>query len=646
MIVSMKFLTVTGPRDDIDRVTGQYLSKYEIQLENALSELKDVQKLRPFISANPYKEPYNRLLNYEKFIDLDSDDSIKEDLDFETILKLLDTADKKYREIEAQNNRLTEKLQELTERAEKIYPFRSLEYNINAILDFKFIKFSFGKLPLNQYEKFVKFMYDELDVMFVKCMEQDGFVWGVYFTPKTKAPMMEAIFSSLHFEKTFIPHEYDGTPYEALEYLQTRINEIKKHSQRLNDEFSSSLNSMKAELSQAKRQLARLSSNFDIRKLAAITSHEHTNRDYFILCGWIASEDADKLDKEMECEPDVYCYVEDPMTSENTISMPPTRLKNPGILKPFEMYIRMYGLPAYNELDPTLFVALTYSFIFGAMFGDVGQGLCLAIGGFLLYRFKKMNLAAIISCAGVFSTFFGFMYGSVFGFENIIEAKWLHPAVQMTTLPFIGKMNTVFVVAIAFGMFLILLSMMLQIINAIKQKNIEGIFFDTNGIAGFAFYASLVLVIFLFMSGRKLPAGIVLITMFGIPLLLVALKEPLTALVEKKSKLIEGGKGMFVVQTFFEMFEVLLSYFSNTLSFVRVGAFAISHAAMMEVVLMLAGAESGSPNLLVVVLGNIFVCGMEGLIVGIQVLRLEYYEMFSRFYKGSGREFVPYKVSK
>ena len=99
---------------------------------------------------------------------------------------------------------------------------------------------------------------------------------------------------------------------------------------------------------------------------------------------------------------------------------------------------------------------------------------------------------------------------------------------------------------------------------------------------------------------------------------------------------------MFFVQGFFEIFETLLSYFSNTLSFVRIGAFAVSHAAMMEVVLMLAGAESGSPNWIVVVLGNLFVCGMEGLIVGIQVLRLEYYEMFSRFYKGSGRAFDPY----
>lgn len=109
----------------------------------------------------------------------------------------------------------------------------------------------------------------------------------------------------------------------------------------------------------------------------------------------------------------------------------------------------------------------------------------------------------------------------------------------------------------------------------------------------------------------------------------------------------EESKAMFLVQGFFELFETMLSYFSNTLSFVRIGAFAVSHAAMMEVVLMLAGVEKGNPNWIVVILGNLFVCGMEGLIVGIQVLRLEYYEMFSRFYRGSGRAFDPYtKTSK
>ena len=115
-----------------------------------------------------------------------------------------------------------------------------------------------------------------------------------------------------------------------------------------------------------------------------------------------------------------------------------------------------------------------------------------------------------------------------------------------------------------------------------------------------------------------------------------------SVVVEKKADAMPKEKGMFLVTAFFELFDVLLSYFSNTLSFVRIGAFAVSHAAMMEVVLMLAGAESGNINWIVIVLGNVFVCAMEGLIVGIQVLRLEYYEMFSRFYKGEGHPFTPF----
>ena len=82
---------------------------------------------------------------------------------------------------------------------------------------------------------------------------------------------------------------------------------------------------------------------------------------------------------------------------------------------------------------------------------------------------------------------------------------------------------------------------------------------------------------------------------------------------------------------------------TNTISFVRVGAFALSHAGMMGVVMTLAGVESGNANIIVIVLGNILVAGLEGLVVGIQVLRLEYYEMFSRFYKGTGKQFKSYK---
>ncbi|MDO5549654.1 MAG: V-type ATPase 116kDa subunit family protein, partial [Lachnospiraceae bacterium] len=344
--------------------------------------------------------------------------------------------------------------------------------------------------------------------------------------------------------------------------------------------------------------------------------------------------------KELESDEDLFLIMEP--DHDNVLSKPPTKMRNPKLFKPFEMFIQMYGLPDYKEIDPTILIGITYSFLFGFMFGDVGQGLCLLMGGALLYRVKKMNLAAIISCCGFFSTIFGFLFGSIFGFEDVIDAMWLRPGKAITALPFIGKLNTVFIITVALGMGIIVMTMILNIINGLRAHDTEKTWFDTNGAAGLVFYLSLIAVIVLFMTGNPLPASIVLIIMFGIPLLLLFFKEPLTSLVEKKSAAIEGGKGMFVVQGFFELFEVMLSYFSNTLSFVRVGAFAVSHAAMMEVVLMLAGYESGSTNWIVVVLGNLFVCGMEGLIVGIQVLRLEYYELFSRFYKGTGRPFKPY----
>lgn len=262
-----------------------------------------------------------------------------------------------------------------------------------------------------------------------------------------------------------------------------------------------------------------------------------------------------------------------------------------------------------------------------------------------MYLTKKINLAGIISVAGIFSIFFGFMYGSFFGFEGtIIKPLWLSPMKAMTNLPFVGQLNTVFIVAVAFGMGLILMAMVFQIINAKKQGDTENLLFSPNGLAGLVFYGFLVLTIVLYMTGHRTPGNIMMIIFLGIPVLLFLLKEPLGQKIKGKKVKIESGMGMFLVQGFFELFETMLSFFSNTISFVRIGAFAVSHAAMMEVVLMLGGITEGAenPNWIVIVLGNILVSGLEGLVVGIQVLRLEYYEMFSRFYKGSGREFKPF----
>lgn len=639
MIEKMKFLSLTAPKTEFDRVVDSYLSKYEIHLENALSELRSVKDLRPFVETNPYREEW-KLAN-DLVQNLPAQSTPVRERSLEEAVDAVRSIRQTLAQLNDREAELEKQLETYTASYEQVAPFTQLNYDISSILHFRCIKFRFGRISLEYFEKFQSFVYDAVDTILFKCQEDEEYVWLVYFTPAPCADKVDAIYASMHFERLFLPDDYEGTPKEAAQLLEEKIAGVKADLEKLRKERQSVLESRREELTGAAERLNRYTRNFDVRKLAACTNHDDNT--FFILCGWMTARDAAAFQKESESDEDLFLILEP--DHNDILSKPPTKMRNPGIFRPFEMFIQMYGLPDYNEIDPTILVAITYSVFFGFMFGDMGQGLCLLIGGFLLYRAKKMNLAAIISCCGFFSTIFGFLFGSIFGFEDIIDAAWLRPGEAMTTLPFIGRLNTVFVIAVALGMGIIILTMILNIINSVRAHDPEKTWFDTNGAAGLVFYAAMASVIVLFMTGHPLPAGIVLAVMFGIPLLLMFFKEPLTALVEKKAAAIEGGKGMFVVQGFFELFEVLLSYFSNTISFVRVGAFAVSHAAMMEVVLMLAGYESGSAssvNWLVVVLGNVFVCGMEGLIVGIQVLRLEYYELFSRFYRGTGRAFKPY----
>ena len=638
MIEKMKFLSITGPKADIDRVVDTYLSRYEIHLENALSELKTVRDLRPYIETNPYKEELLKaqamMGSYHELLPGGSERRVS----LETALETVRSLDRKLSELTEQKNELLAQRAALQESMDKVVPFSGLNYDVRRILGFQYIKFRFGRISREYYEKFSAYVYDTIDTILFKCKEDAQYIWIVYFVPEKLEDKIDAIYASMHFERMFLPDEYDGTPTQAGHNLEDQIRELEAKILQVDQDIVAAINSRKDDLIASYQRISTFSTNFDVRKLAACTKHDdHT---FYILCGWMTEQDARSFQKEIENDDNTFCIIED--DHANIMSKPPTKMKNPGLFKPFELYVEMYGLPSYNEIDPTILIGLTYSFLFGFMFGDAGQGLCLLIGGFLLYRFKKVRLAGIISCCGVFSTIFGLLFGSVFGFEDLIPAMWLRPSEAMTNLPFIGKLNTVFVVAVGLGMLIILMCMVLNIVNSLRSHDTEKVYFDTNGVAGLVFYFALACTIVLYMSGKALPATVILVVMFVAPLLVMFFKEPLTAIVEKKAEKIEGGVGMFITQGLFELFEVLLSYFSNTLSFVRVGAFAVSHAAMMQVVLMLAGAEAGSPNWAVVIGGNLFVCGMEGLIVGIQVLRLEYYELFSRFYRGSGRAFKPY----
>ena len=600
MIVKMKFINISGPRDDIDRVTDLYLSRYEIQLESALSELKTVDNLRPFVELNPYRDVLAQATQFVGYLpnvdDVTPDDSLGLDDMFEVVRKACED----YEGLQAKKEKKKAKIEELRAKQQLLSPFRPLDCDLHKVLGYRYITYRFGRIALESYHKMNKYLMDDLSAIFVEGERDESFVYGAYFVSPGEAQKVDAVFRSLHFERIELKDEFEGTPSFAYQSLERDIARINLEIQDLDKEAGEMLSDRAPQLIAAKNRLEELSKNFDIRKMAA--RMKDSQDDSYILCGWMAEDDVEKFLEEIKDDDKVFVVVED--DHDAYFGEPPTKLENPKLFKPFEMYIQMYGLPAHNEMDPTIFVAITYSFIFGVMFG------------------------------------------SIFGFEDIIEPLWIRPIDHMTTLPFLGKLNTVFIVAVAFGMFLIIVAMILHIINAARSKDIESTWFDPNGVAGLIFYIAVVVTIVLFMTGNPLPGGIVMGIMFGVPLLLIFLREPLTRMIEKRADKMETGPGMYIVQGFFEMFETLLSYFSNTISFIRIGAFAVSHAAIMEVVLQLAGAESGNPNWFGVIFGNLFVCGFEGLIVGIQVLRLEYYEMFSRFYKGSGRAFDPYTKKK
>ena len=316
----------------------------------------------------------------------------------------------------------------------------------------------------------------------------------------------------------------------------------------------------------------------------------------------------------------------------------PTALKNPKIVKPFEFIVKTYGTPSHNEIDPTMFVAITYVLMFGMMFGDVGHGLVLLIAGAIIYFTKKIDLAGIGIMCGITSIIFGLVYGSVFGNEEILRPLYANP---------MRNIMTMLIASVVFGVIVIMIAMIMNIVNAVRSGKFKDVLFDRNGITGMVFYIGVIIfAVVTLITGKTITSFIFIVCFFILPIVLMFLKEPLHNLMMGKKALPDKGRGTFFVVAFFEVFEALLSFLSNTLSFMRIGAFALSHAGLSLAVWSVYNLIDGKiGGIIALIIGNILIIVLEGLVVGIQGMRLEYYELFSRFFKGEGREFKPLRIS-
>ncbi|MEG2054018.1 MAG: V-type ATPase 116kDa subunit family protein, partial [Oscillospiraceae bacterium] len=378
---------------------------------------------------------------------------------------------------------------------------------------------------------------------------------------------------------------------------------------------------------------------FEMQKYAVVLD------DSFLISGYVPKKDFSKVKKALEVLSTVKVSEDD---DNAPLLKTPVKLKNNWFSRPFEMFVNMYGLPSYGDIDPTTFVSITYAILFGIMFGDIGQGVLLGIiGFFIMYKKMHMDIGLILARCSVFSVFFGFMYGSVFGFENALDP--LYKALGMNGKP-IEVMSTeatnfILIASIVFGIVIIAIALLTGAFSKIRRGKIPEAIFNVNGFAGFVFYVAVVALAGNMLLGLNLPfvgSTAFIVVFLGLPFVMMFLAEPICNKINKvthKEKL-----GEMLTNGFFEMFDAALSFASNTMSFLRVGGFVLAHAGMMSVVFTLANMSSGVAYVLILVVGNLFVMALEGLFVGIQVLRLEFYEIFSRFLDADGVAFKPLKV--
>ncbi len=321
---------------------------------------------------------------------------------------------------------------------------------------------------------------------------------------------------------------------------------------------------------------------------------------------------------------------------------PPTRFSNSRFVKPFEEITKLYGLPHYDELDPTPFIAISFPLIFGLMFGDVGHGLLLLVGGLTLGFLVKnsqsiRNFCWIFAACGVGAIIAGMLFGEFFG-VRLFPPLWFSPFDNI--LGFLIFSLFVGIIQIESGLFL-------ELANFWIKRDYSDVVLTS--IPKIVFYAGAVYLIAAYqLNFAKWAAGPILLPL--VPFLVLVFGKVVASRFWSLSP--DAGQAPkrkdSLVERLFESGDLVIRLLSNTVSYTRILALLMAHWALILVTYTIAGLISSSIwgmvlGGVVIVFGNLFVLALEGLIVFIHSLRLHFYEWFSKFYLGTGTPFLPFQ---
>jgi V/A-type H+-transporting ATPase subunit I len=443
--------------------------------------------------------------------------------------------------------------------------------------------------------------------------------------------LVETILKTLNFEELTFPKNLDSKPENALEQVKNALESREKEIQNL-----------KTELEKLKERFDSFSGyvNYTLQIEEAKSLVTRT-KSRSLIHGWIPSEKTERFTTQIENvvpKENVSLKFEDPNPSDKV----PVALKSKGLLGAFGLFTYLQGVPSYFEIDPTLIYLILYASMFGMMFGDIGDGALLILIGFLLTRARKRLLAfsatslqkigMILVTCGVSTIFFGFLYGEAFVTE-LFKPLLFSPLHDITGIV---------TIALIFGVLQLTLALSISIINSIRRKDVLTAVFSGRGIVGLSFYLSGVVVAIAFI--RELNLGVFVmqdvlpftsIAVFSLALVLFspAIK---TLVGERKGRLSEK-----LIEGFGEGLETFITSLANSVSYIRLAAFAIAHGALGMASVILASMTGNVPSLILI---NVIVFVVDGFAALIQSLRLMYYEFSTKFYVGNGVQFRPFMI--
>ena len=635
-VEKMNRVSLAFPAEKLEKEQIKVISTGEfepVRITESLSD-KSCSYIKQ-IDENPFDKLYSELMNFLKMTGYnpefrEADVDIRVEVDTEKLLSQIRQLNEKLNNTFEMRNNLKREL----ENKEKVIPYldilSDLDINLGDITNFEMVRLLFGRVPERNFEPLI-YSSVNVPVLILEVNRDEDNVWVFAFTTPHFLNEAYKILHSAYFTEDSIPEGYSGTPLEIKEKLEARIKldelQLKEADLEVQKILFSNvdfINSIYTSVLARKRV-------FDLTRYGGLSG----GGSIYFLDGWMTDEKAKDLEKDVDSDTVLISTPGDKL-SEDIKKNIPVRLKNSNwFFKPFETITEMYGTPGYNEIDPSPFVAVLFTVMFGFMLGDIGHGLILALIGLFIRKTSK-KFGSVIMYAGFSAVFFGFMYGSVFGFE------WL-PAIFLRP---VLKIQELMIIAIYFGIGIVSLGLFLNIINGFKQHNWEKAIFGGEGIAGVLFYLTSVFSVSYYLVTKKIPVPpALLIAVLGISLVSIFLAEPLSGLLDGKGLKFPEG---FVLVSFVGLFNLLIEYFSNAISFVRLAAFALTHGALFSAfwimtLMVLPTPGGGLWAAIIFLIGQLILVGLEGLVVFIQDLRLTYYEYFTKFFEGSGHPFKPLK---